>query len=81
MMNVNPMQIIAAIRNGANPEQLMLGILEGQMGSTPMGQNLLKMAKEGRTDDIERGARNAVAAQGRDFDAEFNAFKQRLGIR
>jgi hypothetical protein len=59
----------------------MLGILEGQMGSTPMGQNLLKMAKEGRTDEIERVARNAVAAQGRDFDAEFNAFKQSLGIR
>ncbi len=81
MMNVNPMQIIAAIRNGANPEQLMLGILEGQMGSTPMGKNLLQMVKEGRTSDIERVARNAAAAQGLDFDKEFNAFKQRLGIR
>lgn len=81
MMNVNPVQIIAAIRNGANPEQLMLGILEGQMGSTPMGKNLLQMAKEGRTSDIERVARNAAAAQGLDFDKEFNAFKQRLGIR
>ena len=81
MMNVNPMQIIAAIRNGANPEQLMLGILEGQMGSTPMGKNLLQMVKEGRTSDIERVARKAAAAQGLDFDKEFNAFKQRLGIR
>ena len=81
MLNVNPMQIIAARRNGANPEQLMLGILEGQMGSTPMGQNLLQMVKEGRTSDIERVARNAAAAQGLDFDKEFNAFKQRLGIR
>ena len=51
------------------------------MGSTPMGQNLLKMAKEGRTDDIERVARNAVAAQGRDFDAEFNAFKETYGLK
>ena len=80
-MNVNPMQIIAAVRNGANPEQLMFGILEGQMGSTPMGANLVKMIKEGRTEDIEKIARNAAAAQGLDFDAEFNAFKQRFGLK
>ena len=80
-MNVNPMQIIAAVRNGANPEQLMLGILEGQMGSTPMGANLVKMIKEGRTEDIEKIARNAAAAQGLDFDTEFNAFKQRFGLK
>lgn len=78
--NINPIQIIAAIKNGANPQQLMLGILEDRMGSTPMGENLIKLIKEGRTDEIERIARNAAAAQGIDFDKEFNAFKQKLGL-
>jgi hypothetical protein len=37
MLEVNPMQLIAAIRNGQNPQQLMLKILEGRMSNTPLG--------------------------------------------
>lgn len=79
-INVNPMEIIKAIREGKNPQQLMLAILENQMGSTPMGENLLTLIKQGRTDEIERIARNAAAAQGLDFDKEFNAFKKKFGL-
>lgn len=50
------------------------------MGSTPMGENLLTLVKQGRTDEIERIARNAAAAQGLDFDKEFNAFKKKFGL-
>ena len=55
-------------------------ILEDQMGSTPMGENLLTLVKQGRTGEIERIARNAAAAQGLDFDKEFNAFKKKFGL-
>lgn len=79
-LNVNPIEIINSIRHGQNPQQLMIKILEDQMGSTPMGENLLTLVKQGRTDEIERIARNAAAAQGLDFDKEFNAFKKKFGL-
>ena len=79
-LNVNPIEIINSIRNGQNLQQLMIKILEDQMGSTPMGENLLTLVKQGRTDEIERIARNAATAQGLDFDKEFNAFKKKFGL-
>lgn len=68
------------IKNGYNPQQLMLSILEGQAG-TPMGANLLKLAREGKTAEIEQLVRNLSKERGIDFDTEFNAFKQSLGLK
>ena len=79
MYQVNPMQIIAMIRNGSNPQQLLMNILEGNMGNTPMGQNLMALAKEGNSKGLEKIARNMCAQQGVEFDTEFNAFKRMLG--
>jgi hypothetical protein len=53
MLEVNPMQLIAAIKSGQNPQQLMLSILEGRMSNTPLGQNLLTLAKNNDTRGIE----------------------------
>ena len=80
MMNVNPIQLIAMIKQGKNPQQLMLNILENQMSNTPMGANLLELAKNGKSADIEKIVRNLAAAQGIDFDKEFTSFKQMLGL-
>lgn len=79
-MQVNPMQLIQLIRNGSNPQQLMLGILEQNAASNPVYQNLMQLAKENKTAEIEQFARNLAQAQGLDFDKEFNAFKKRLGL-
>jgi len=38
------------------------------------------MAKNGDSAGLEQFARNFVASQGKDFDTEFNAFKQQLGL-
>lgn len=80
MLEVNPMQLIAAIKNGQNPQQLMLSILEGQMSNTPIGQNLLQLAKKGDAKGIEQVARNLSKQQGVDFDTEFAAFCKMLGV-
>lgn len=80
MMQVNPMQLIQAIKNGQNPQQLMLSILEGQMSNTPMGANLLNLAKNGNSREIEQIARNISKQRGIDFDKEFAAFRQQLGV-
>lgn len=79
-MQVNPMQLIQLIKSGSNPQQLMLGILEQNAASNPVYQNLMQLAKENKTAEIEQFARNLAQAQGLDFDKEFNAFKKRLGL-
>lgn len=76
---VDPRQLIQMIKNGYNPQQLMLSILEGQAG-TPMGANLLNLVRQGRVAEIEQLARNLSAESGIDFDTEFNAFKKSLGL-
>ena len=80
MYQVNPNDLIRMIKNGANPQQLMLNILEEQMRGTPIGDNLINMIKEGRTSEIEQFARNFSKQNGKDFDKEFENFKKMLGI-
>lgn len=75
--NVDPVQLISQIRNGKNPQELMLGILETEASTNPIMGNLLTMAKENRTADIEQFARNLAREQGIDFDKEFSQFKKR----
>lgn len=75
--SVNPMELIQKIRRGENPQQLMLGILEqGAAMNNPIYGNLLQMAKDGRTQEIETFARNLAKEQGIDFDKEFSKFKK-----
>ena len=79
-MNINPMQFINQIRSGQNPQQLMLNFLEQQANNNPMGQNLLNLARNNQTQDIEQFARNMFASNGRDFDSEFKKFKDTCGL-
>lgn len=81
MTRMNPMQIIAMIKNGQNPQQLVLSMLENQMGGTPMGDNLLTMARNGQSADIEKFARNLFESRGIDFDKEFTSFKSQMGFK
>lgn len=76
---VNPAQIIQMIRQGQNPQQLMLSILENNSNS-PLGANLLKLAKNGQTAEIEKIARNMCKERGVDFDQEFQKFRQNFGF-
>jgi hypothetical protein len=38
------------------------------------------LAKENKTKDIEKIARNMCAERGLDFDKEFDAFKKKIGL-
>lgn len=80
-MPMYPQDLIKMIKNGKNPQQLLLGILEEQAQSNPMSANLLEMAKQGDSASLEQFARNYVQSQGKDFDTEFNAFKQLFGLK
>ena len=80
-MQVNPLQLVQMIKSGTNPQQLMISVLENQMKGTPMGENLLRLARENRSAEIEQIARTLYSQQGLDFDKEFLAFKNMLGIK
>lgn len=75
-----PMQLIQMIKSGKNPQQLVMAVLEQQMGNTPVGKNLLTLAKQGKTNDIEQIVRNLAQQQGIDFDKEFTNFRHMLGM-
>ena len=74
--NVNPMHLIQQIKQGYNPQQLMIEILESNAAQNPIFANLLSLAKDNRTADIESFARNVAKEQGIDFDKEFSRFKK-----
>jgi hypothetical protein len=78
--NVNPMQLVAMIRNGQNPQQLMLSILQQNAAGNPLYENLLSLAQNNDTPGIEKIARVMFAERGLDFDKEFNSFKATLGL-
>ena len=77
----NPiMQFMQMVRSGSNPETMMMNMLQQQVGNSPVGQNLLKMAQNNDGKGIEKVARNLCAQRGLDFDKEFAAFKKQLGL-
>lgn len=76
---VNPADLINMIKQGQNPQQLILSIFEANYGNNnPIAANLISLAKQNRTADIEQIARNICAQRGVDFDKEFNDFKSNL---
>lgn len=76
---MNPMDILLKIKNGQNPQQIMINILEqGVASRNPIAANLLDLAKGNRTTEIEKVARNLCSERGIDFDKEFNNFKSNL---
>lgn len=76
----NPDILIQMIRNGSNPQQLMMSILQNRLKGTPLGDNLISAAQQGRTEDIEKIVRNMFAARGLDYDKEFAAFRKKFGL-
>ena len=79
MYPVDPNVLIQMIKQGQNPQQLMLSILQGS-AQTPLNKNLLTLAQNGQTAELEKVVRNVYAQQGgQNFDQEFEAFKRALG--
>lgn len=80
MNNGAPLDFIQLIKQGQNPQQLMMQILEQRAYSNPMYANLLTLAKSGNGKEIEMIARNMAKEKGIDYDEEFTTFKQKFGF-
>lgn len=79
MSNI-PIQIIQMIKNGGNPQQIVLSMLEQSSAGNPVLQNLLQLAQNNDKQGIETFAKNMMKERGLDFDKEFTAFKNLLGL-
>lgn len=77
-MNVNPMQLIQLIKNGRNPQQLVMGILQQQGQNNPILNNAVNLAKSGNMSQLQLLARNLAAQRGLDFDKELANLKNQL---
>ena len=80
MYPVDPKMLIQMIRQGQNPQQLMISILQGQAYNNPLGKNLLNLAQSGQIGELEKVVRNLYTQQGgKNFDQDFEAFKRAIG--
>lgn len=73
---MNFMQILQLIKNGMNPQQLVMGML--QQNDNPILQNANILAQNGDIKALEQLARNLSQQRGLDFDTEFANFKNQL---
>lgn len=77
-MNVNPMQLIQLIKNGRNPQQLLMSVLQQQGNNNPILNNAMNLAKNGDISALEIIARNLAQQKGLDFDQQFKKFQDAL---
>ena len=78
---MNIMQILTQLRQSSNPQQLLLNLMEKNISKdNPMCENMIKLMKENKYDEIEKIGRNIAKEKGIDYDAEFAKFKQMLGL-
>ena len=77
---MNPMQFIGMLRNGGNPQQLAINMLQNASANNPMAANVMQMAQKGDAQGIEKFARNVCAGRGVNFDQAFAQFRQQFGI-
>lgn len=71
-------QIGQLMRGMKNPQQAMIQMLSNN--TSPMAQNVLKMARDGDTKGIEQFARNIAKEKGIDFDESIKSIKDSLGM-
>ena len=70
---MNPMQFLKGIKN---PQQFVMNML-GQ-NQTPIGMQLINLAKTGNKTQIENFARNICKERGMDFDKQFAEFMKQI---
>lgn len=77
---MNPLQLIGMIKNGGNPQQMVMNMLQNMGGNNPMMANVLSMAQSGNAKQIEQFARNICKERGVSFDDEFAKFRRQTGL-
>ena len=77
--NMNPMQLMQMLKRG-NPQSFVFQMLEQNAQNNPFFANILQLARNNKTTEIEQIAMNMCKEKGIDFNKEFNSFKNNLGL-
>ena len=77
---MNPMQVIGMIRNGGNPQQMLMNVMRQSAGNNPVLQNALNMAERNDMKGIENLARNLCKEKGVDPAQAYNQAKNMMGM-
>lgn len=80
VQNQNMINLISMMKQSANPEQAIIGMMKNYSSSNPLLGNLLTLAINNDTKGIETIARNMAKEKGINYDNEFNSFKQMFGL-
>lgn len=70
---MNPLNMIKGMMGFNSPKDIAMKMLS--QNNNPIFKNLIDMANKGDTKGVENFARNYMKSQGKDFDQEFNNFK------
>lgn len=74
----SPLNIVKRFVNQqGNPKELLLNFMQ-KNDTNPMINNLIQMAKDGNTQQVETFARNLFREHGRDFDTEYQNFIKQI---
>lgn len=76
---MNPLNMIKGMMGNMNPKNMAMNMLKNN--TNPIFANLIEMANKGDTKGLEQFARNYMKEQGRNYDEEFNNFKDMMGIK
>lgn len=79
-MNISDMNNFIQMARNGNPQQIVMNMLQQNAQGNPMFANILSLAQNGNTQEIENIVRNMARERGIDFDKEFNSFKQMFGL-
>lgn len=80
-MNFNPKQMIKNMIGINSPKDMVMQMLQQSGNNNPIFNNLIDMANKGNTQGVENFARNYFKEQGKDFDKEFNNFKNMFNMK
>lgn len=79
-MNISDMNNFMQMAKNGNPQQIVMNMLQQNAQGNPMFANILSLAQNGNTQEIENIVRNMARERGIDFDKEFNSFRQMFGL-
>lgn len=77
---MNPMQLLAMLRNGQLPQDYIVRMLQQAGAHNPMASNLADLVQKQDAAGVEALARNLCESQGKNFDKEFASFKKQMGL-
>lgn len=78
---MNPMQLIQMMKNGGNPQQMIMNMMRQQAGSNPVMNNALQMMEKGDNAGLENLARNLCKERNINPDEAFNQIKGQFGMK